>query len=142
MTKFREVIVNVILWMNVIAGENGGKLLNESPLVQEFSFKALQCNDVRTTATYSGRKFCDEEKMKKEYIFNMSLIEILKEKIINKIIVLKTDDGIEYKGMAVDVKVEKIVITSACPEGIPAHLIESSSKYFLHLVNGRFTILL
>jgi hypothetical protein len=67
MNKLLRVIVSVIFCVNVIAVENGGRPTNESPLVQEFSFKALQCNDVRTTATYSGRKFCDEEKMKKEY---------------------------------------------------------------------------
>ena len=36
-------------------------------LIQEYMFDALTCNDVRTTASYSGKKFCQEELIKKEY---------------------------------------------------------------------------
>jgi hypothetical protein len=36
-------------------------------LLQEFEFEALSCNDVRTTASYSGRKFCDAGNLKKEF---------------------------------------------------------------------------
>lgn len=39
-----------------------GNVLN-----QEFEFDALQCKDVRTTATYSGRKFCNPQTIKTEY---------------------------------------------------------------------------
>ena len=36
-------------------------------LIQEYMFGALTCNDVQTTASYSGKRFCQEELIKKEY---------------------------------------------------------------------------
>jgi hypothetical protein len=36
-------------------------------LIHEYMFDALTCNDVQTTTSYSGKKFCQEELIKKEY---------------------------------------------------------------------------
>jgi hypothetical protein len=33
----------------------------------EVEFEAIRCNNVKTTASYRGRKFCDERDIKKEY---------------------------------------------------------------------------
>ena len=46
---------------------SGRQVTRDVPLVQEYVFDALQCNDVRTTAAYSGRKFCQEDKIKQEF---------------------------------------------------------------------------
>ncbi len=37
------------------------------PIAKEYVFDALRCNDLRTSATYSGRKFCDRQIIENEY---------------------------------------------------------------------------
>jgi hypothetical protein len=39
-------------------------------LAQEVAFDAVKCDDIRNSAAYSGRSFCDESKIKKEYGVN------------------------------------------------------------------------
>jgi hypothetical protein len=43
-----------------------------NPLINDVSnteveFEAIRCNNVKTTASYSGRKFCDQRNIQKEY---------------------------------------------------------------------------
>lgn len=65
--KMWTTSVCFIIFMLRISQALGRVISNDSPLVQEYLFDALQCNDVRTTASYSGRQFCQEDKIKKEF---------------------------------------------------------------------------
>ena len=52
------LLVCVIIYANV----------NSDPVIKkEYVFDALKCNDVRVSATYSGRKFCNKQVIKSEY---------------------------------------------------------------------------
>jgi hypothetical protein len=63
------ISVNVLMLMYEFSYLTNVQVLgqdSEGPLAQEFVFDALQCSDVRTTASYSGRKFCKKEMLQKE----------------------------------------------------------------------------
>ncbi len=52
----------ICAWCGMSVSEDG-----ESVLIKEYEFEALTCIDVRTTAAYSGRRFCSEDRLKEEY---------------------------------------------------------------------------
>jgi hypothetical protein len=65
----REKMWRIYIYISIVMTTkvSGRQVTRDVPLVQEYVFDALQCNDVRTTAAYSGRKFCQEDKIKQEF---------------------------------------------------------------------------
>jgi len=63
-----------ILLATILASSLGVQYLEEPSRLaaanSEVEFDALSCNDVRTSAAYSGRKFCQMEQIQKEYGLN------------------------------------------------------------------------
>ncbi len=56
------IVVLVVIETQATITSTGGVVANS-----EFEFEALQCNDVRTVAAYSGRKYCDPKTIREEY---------------------------------------------------------------------------
>lgn len=57
----------VLVWaMHVHVVNVDSSAIVGKPEAEEYNFEALQCNDIRTSAVYSGKRFCDPDSIRKE----------------------------------------------------------------------------
>jgi len=104
-----------ILYCLIIVNANEIVKKGSVQILEEYQFTALKCDNVKTTAMYSGKKFCDPDKIRAEY-------GLMDQHVGGTYSVIQFNPVRKFKGMKCEKRIS--TITAVCGAFSHSKLVE------------------